>query len=273
MNFISLYYILNRKLKYKPPDNKFDNSLKKISKYTNKPRIFFISFGGPLENYHNAVKRICNEAKPFNIFDEIIQVTDIDLKNDANFWNQHKNFIENNKRGYGYWTWKPYIILKLLNNINDNDIIIYADAGCTLNINGKKRLLDYIDIVSNSKYGMLTFQTNFKNIEYTKKDTIDYVYKENNNNSNMLIATVLILKKCKHSQNIINEWYRICSNHYNLLDDSPSIQKNFDNFIEHRHDQSIFSLLCLKYKTESLDDETYPPNIKENPIWASRKIN
>ena len=30
----------------------------------------------------------------------------------------------------------------------------------------------------------------------------------------------------------------------NLIDDSPSIEKNSKEFIEHRHDQSVFSILC-----------------------------
>jgi hypothetical protein len=42
------------------------------------------------------------------------------------------------QRGGGYWIWKPYIIKKHLDKINDNDILIYMDAGCSININGKK---------------------------------------------------------------------------------------------------------------------------------------
>ena len=31
-----------------------------------------------------------------------------------------------------------------------------------------------------------------------------------------------------------------------LIDDSASISKNHKDFIEHRHDQSLFSLICKK---------------------------
>ena len=41
-------------------------------------------------------------------------------------------------------------------------------------------------------------------------------------------------------------WYNISLNHH-LIDDTPSKSPNFKEFIEHRHDQSIFSLLTKLY--------------------------
>jgi len=48
-----------------------------------KQRKWFITYGGPSENYHSAVKRICNEASGFDVFDEIIGYTEKDLMADA----------------------------------------------------------------------------------------------------------------------------------------------------------------------------------------------
>jgi hypothetical protein len=88
------------------------------------------------------------------------------------------------------------------------------------------------------------------------------------------MATSFILKKCDHTLKIINEWYNF-SCIYNLLDDSESNIKNDDSFIEHRHDQSIFSLIRKKYGTEIIQDETWFNNwdfnnIKDYPILAKR---
>jgi len=66
-------------------------------------------------------------------------------------------------------------------------------------------------------------------------------------------------------------WYETCCN-YHLLNDEPSISKNYEEFIEHRHDQSIFSIIRKKFNTYYIEDETYPIGIKEFPIWATRKI-
>ena len=114
-----------------------------------KQKNTFITFGGPTNNYHQAVQRICNEASQFGCFDLIKGYTDIDLiKDHTEFWNTHKSFIELSTRGYGYWIWKPYLIKKQLESMNDNDILIYCDAGCTINKDGIGRFHEYIDILN-----------------------------------------------------------------------------------------------------------------------------
>ena len=35
-----------------------------------------------------------------------------------------------------------------------------------------------------------------------------------------------------------------------IITDEPSSNKNYDSFKDHRHDQSIWSLLCKKYNIE-----------------------
>ena len=231
-------------------------------------KIYFITFAS--QKFYNSSERIVNEAKNFNIFDEIIKITDNELKNDIEFWNKHYSFIENNSRGYGYWIWKSYINLKLLEKINDDDIVIYADSGCTLNINGKNRLLQYINIVNKSKYGILSFKLTHYEKKYTKQDLFDHLDIKNIIDE-QINATSFIYKKCDHTKKIFKLWYETCCV-YNLIDDSKSLKQNHESFIEHRHDQSIFSLIRKNYGTEILEDETYPIGILKNPIWATRKI-
>ena len=48
------------------------------------------------------------------------------------------------------------------------------------------------------------------------------------------------------TRKLVNEWYNICCN-YHMIDDTPSIELNLPGNIEHRHDQSVFSLLTKKY--------------------------
>jgi len=55
-------------------------------------------------------------------------------------------------------------------------------------------------------------------------------------------AGALIFLICEKTRNLINLWYDLCCDYHNI-DDSPSISQNLDCFLEHRHDQSVFSLL------------------------------
>lgn len=239
-------------------------------------KYIFLTFGNEL--YYNSLNRIKKEAFEFNIFDKILIYNDINLREDnPDFWIKHKNFIMNNRRGYGYWLWKSYLVLKTLETMDENDILIYCDAGCTLNKYGINRLKEYFEIVKNSEYGILSFELIHLEKTWTKMDLFEYLELNNNNilNSNQLMATSFILRKCNNTINLVNEWYKVMTSNYNLIDDSPSLLNNDISFIEHRHDQSVFSLLRKKYGTEIISDETWYPdfnneNIKKYPILAKR---
>ena len=56
---------------------------------------------------------------------------------------------------------------------------------------------------------------------------------------------IMFFKNNLFTKKILNKWNDICKIN-NLIDDSISIRKNHKDFIEHRHDQSIFSLICKK---------------------------
>jgi hypothetical protein len=250
-------------------------NIKTLLNIENKQLKKFITFGGPTANYHSSVERICKEAESLKYFDEIKGFTDNYLKNDKTFWEKHGNFIENNPRGYGYWIWKSYLIKKELEAMKENDILIHCDAGCQINSNGKKRINEYIDMLNTDKkhYGLISFQLEFKNVQYTKKAIFDR-FESSENEKNMLqcVGGIVVIKKNKHSINIVDEWYNNCQD-YNLINDVVNCED--ENFIENRHDQSIISVLVNKYGSIKLIDETYfYPNWEKDgfcyPFWAKR---
>jgi hypothetical protein len=240
-------------------------------------RKWFITFGGPTENYHNAVARICSEARAINVFDHIIGYTEKYLIQDTTFWNKHKDFIFANERGYGYWIWKSYLTKKMLEDMSDNDILVYADAGCKINPNGKPRLLEYFDIVNKSKFANLSIQMDHLEKSWSKMNIIQY-YDANQRHvveTGQLISGVYILRKCQHTIELIDRWYEGACN-YHLSDDSPSSIPNAASFNENRHDQSLFSVIRKKLGTEMTEiDETYfEPDWNilggRYPFWAVR---
>ena len=99
--------------------------------------IFFITYG---DKYFEQSKiRICKEAKKFG-FDKILCFSPIDLTDE--FISKKKDFIQE-KRGAGYWLWKPFILLNVFNRMQSDDIIVYLDSGCSINVNGKDRFKEY----------------------------------------------------------------------------------------------------------------------------------
>jgi len=209
----------------------------------------FITFGGGSSNFHEAGNRIVTQAKNLNLFDECILFTDQDLKNDSYFWNNHSTFIEKNRRGYGYWLWKPYLIKKTMKKMKDGDILLYLDCGCEIDINKKQKIIDYFELVKNDYIiGSITYDEK----EWTKMDLIlklDMLDDKYLNVAQRQGGTNLFLI-CDKTRDIVDKLYDLASDYHNI-DDSPSIHKNLDGFKEHRQDQSIFSLLTKKYNIYS----------------------
>ena len=244
--------------------------------------IYFLSFGGSSDDYHKALERIIKQAEELNLFDNIKGLTEKDLIEDTEFWNKHGNFITNNKRGYGYYIWKPYIINKTLKEMNENDILLYLDCGCELNINGKDKLLDFFNIVKSKKL-IGTIAGSFDH-NFTKMDLIKYMQMEKSIDllkSAQIQAGIILLLKCDVTSKLINEWYEIATINYHFINDDKSLENNFDDFIEHRHDQSIFSLLVKKYELLNFDigDTCWGYGVEDAnnyraaldyPIWSCR---
>ena len=196
-----------------------------------------------------AGSRLCNQATKINLFNKITFFTDTFLQNDTEFWERHSNFVIKNKKGYGYWLWKPYLIKKTIETLNDGDILLYLDSGCEINSNKRNEMINYFGMVK-TNYIITSFTFTEKN--WNKMDLILHL----NANSSEFIETpqrqagAQLLYVCDKTRRLVNEWYETACN-YHLIDDSPSIAKNCDGFREHRHDQSIFSLLTKKYNIKN----------------------
>lgn len=227
-------------------------------------------------------RRLLNQVKTLKFFDGVYLFDESNLP--VYFKEKFKDKLIAGSRGYGYWSWKPEVILMALNQIEEGDRLLYIDSGCHLNIHGKKRLIEYFNILDQEEKGIIAFQTDqpnqenstliydgrtlfdYLNYKWIKGDLLDYFGVRNNDNyikKQMIWATVILIKKCLPAHKIIKEWQQIISERFDLLDDTPSVSPNLIGFIEHRHDQSIWSLLCLKYKIKTISSyEIFYPKYK-----------
>jgi len=228
-------------------------------------KVHFLTFGGGGQTYRDAVKRISGQAYRSGWFDAIYPVTDDEIFNINNDWTErNRDFIFRNKRGYGYWIWKPFLIMELMRRINYGDLLVYADAGAELNVNGSRRFYELQELASQND--VVVFELEHKATSWTKGDLFlhlgvsldDPVAAEK-----QLMGTAIFLRKTTATLQIISHWALLCEAcNYGLLDDSISVSPNDAKFNEHRHDQSIFSLLVrLSGCSTILPDETYFPDV------------
>ena len=253
-----------------------------------KNKIFFLSFYD--SRLYRSKNRIKDQAKQFNFYDKIIVCNEKDL--DYSFKEKYKEKLIVGSRGFGYWCWKPQIILQLYKNIKYGDIIQYSDVGCHLNHHGIERLRDYINLTNNSHNGILAFRStnpqfpliyddrkllDLVEYKWTKGDLFDYFGVRNNRSithTQSYGATNLFIKKCEKSEEFLNKWLSVINHNFCLIDNSESISPNFDGFIEHRHDQSILSILCKLNNVPYISSYEYWYPSKKNinkPDWNSLK--
>ena len=136
--------------------------------------------------------------------------------------------------------------------MQDGDILLYLDCGCEIDAKQKEEINKHLELVKNENI-IVT------HIGYDEKgwNKMDLIKKLNMLDNKYLYgyqyqASAILFHVCDKTRNLANDWYELSCDYHNI-DDTPSITPNVSGFIEHRHDQSIFSLLIKKYDIYSRD--------------------
>ena len=186
-------------------------------------------------------------AKPY--FDEIIEVGPEDIEDE--FFQSHKEILTQ-PRGQGYWLWKPYFIARTLEYAQEGDIVFYIDSGNEV-ISDIQPLFDslqYQDIVVfKNRDGNPTGDI-WLNSTWTKADCFNLMgcNDEKYKTGPQVDAAYILLKKSKQSTDFINEYLTYSTNKHIITDESNITGENESDFREHRHDQSVLSLLAIKHQ-------------------------
>ncbi|MFT4942101.1 MAG: hypothetical protein ACI88A_005175 [Paraglaciecola sp.] len=214
-------------------------------------------------------------AKHIGKFDETIGYNKEDI--DTEFYSTHKHILDQ-KRGGGYWLWKSYFIFITLKSLDDGDYLFYNDSGSFFLSNVNNLINEF------EKYDqdIMGFELPLLEKQWTKKELLinmecnaDY-YTE----SNQILSGYQLVRKTCFSMEFYREYLNLSTNPVNLDDTCDKDIKQDSTFIEHRHDQSIFSLLYKKYKLRPFNDPSqygkYPKlysaskeiNLKPNKLYA-----
>jgi hypothetical protein len=207
-----------------------------------KRQRMIVSFGSPgYEKYQLQLDQCCKRY---------------DLRHlmyNSNWLQQTREYKEHEdifsaKRGYGYWAWKPLVILDALDR---SDTVVYCDSGIIFDsdpvrvIDNVREIGVYTDDITP---GYPRNPPAYINHTWVKTDC--YVYMECDGPKYWegihIWAGVVVVKKS--GEKFIREWLRFCLDKRIISDDPNTCGfPNLSEFKDHRHDQAILSLLCLKY--------------------------
>jgi hypothetical protein len=66
------------------------------------------------------------------------------------------------------------------------------------------------------------------------------------------------VRRQESTRRLVQEWAALCRDRH-LMGSSPSVAPNAPDFVAHRGDQALWSILCRRAGAEPIPDETYPP--------------
>lgn len=202
-------------------------------------------------NYCNArfeTQRKYNTATAYTKgkVDRVIEYSLADI--DAVFYERNQAIFAY-ERGAGLWLWKPYIILQTLREMQEGDYLFYCDAGAYY----VDRVHKLVDVMEREHIDIMPFEIPFLERQFTKKETFvrmdygDYTH-------NQICTTCMLLKKNDSTLSFISQWLtymqdEICVSYRHFTEEAE-----FPDFVSHREDQSIFSLLCRKHHLQPFRD-------------------
>ena len=214
----------------------------------------FLSFAD--RRYAGSRARIGAEARGLDRFATVAAVDERFLP--ADYWRAHAATVRRHRRGFGLFTWKPHLIGRRLGELPAGDLLVYADAGCSLNREGRDRLDDYLALAAGHASGTLAFSLAGRVGEWTKRAALAAAGADDEamRRREMVLAGILVLRAGPAAADLVAEWARRMAD-VSLVDDSPSPGGEHAEFRAHRHDQSIFTLLAHERGVRTIPDESW----------------
>ena len=182
---------------------------------------------------------------------------------DHDFREKNKYILEKG-RGNGYWLWKPYFLYKTLKEKLDyGDYLIYSDAAI-MYVDLAQKLVDFL---KEKKLDMYLHRLPHLERQYTKRDAfillgVDQPFYAETGQFN---AAFQIYRKTKFTEFFLAEYLYYAQDKRIITDDANELGvRNYDDFRDHRHDQSILSLLTKKYGQVNANKTNLDINLIKN---------
>ena len=164
------------------------------------------------------------------------------------FYKENRKILDK-MRYAGYALWKPYIILDALNRSSEGDIVLYCDSDMI--ITGD--LTPLMDICVRNSGIMLFGGDTENNRQATKRDAFVLMGCDSEKywNAYHPWAGFSIWMKNDRNLRFVEEWLYYCKNENILMENSnKSGLDNFPEFHSHAPEESVLSILAVKYDIE-----------------------
>ncbi len=202
-------------------------------------------------------------------FDAIFSFDKKFLMNDGDFVKKNKHVLEQ-KTGDGYWLWKPYIILKIMEMLPDNYFLMYADCGyvITQDLSHIWEIADKHQIVVVQGHVPIESRVQRQTLINTNCDTQQCI------TAPYIEASCLVLKNTKETREFVKTWLEVTKNPTSVINTPPP--KGFSehkNFSHHLHDSATLSVVTFQYKNKIPIYHMPYSELYQYMFWHHRKEN
>jgi hypothetical protein len=240
------------------------------------PRIHLVSYATPQFRHRQIILGL--SARLNGVVDTSTAWTTNKLKSEG--FAERVPGIGLDERGSGFWSWKPFIIQKHLNELPEGDVVLYCDVGriypFKLLDQSIKPFVDWMYSRDQEIMPGIEIPWDGPISRWTKRDALLAL---NMDRQEILTATPIqasfsIWRAGSKSRDFAAQWMELCSQR-KLISDDPSVCKlgEHPGFQENRHDQALLSLLCMKEGLQGLSlGEIRPSLDSRNPSEVSRMV-
>lgn len=206
------------------------------SGFTPRPPLVLVSYADGSQIFFQNQNALVQSAADKG-FDEIYQFKRSSI--DKSFWEQNESILKQ-PRGAGFWIWKPYLILRTMQRLPEDSIIVYADGAVvfTKPIGALLKLLQNSDIIFGEDGRILSEQ-----LKKEAYDAFGVALSPQVLGSKVPQADFIIVKNTVGAKQFIQKWLQLCTKE-DALTDSPFDPKNQSpDFGWHSADQAILGVL------------------------------
>jgi hypothetical protein len=230
-----------------------------------------ISFGN--QKFFKSLELLEKTSIEIGKVDEVICYKQDQLKNEE-FWIKN-SYILSKPRGAGYWIWKPYLILKTFEKLEEGDVVLYSDAGLKV----IDTLTPLFEVTQRDTCdGKMIFKLPPVDVPshiaktWTKRDCFVLTNADEQKywNANMTNGAVSLWMKTDKNIEFLKEWLKYLRDP-RIVTDDPNMcgRPNFAEFKDHRHDQSVLTILSVRYDIQLFCDPTQFGNNFRNQFTNS----
>lgn len=147
-------------------------------------------------------------------------------------------------RGHGWWSWKPFVILETMRqHTTEGDVVVYCDAAMTFK-GSLKKYADACDDILLFKLGNHEVK-DYSNKRWTKPDALAEC--PESSETPQVTAAIQMYRNTPAALDFLKRYEKLCAR-VDLMDDTHRARLPSADFVDHRHDQSMLTMLACGHE-------------------------